>query len=98
MIEVAPRLAEKGVDLLICQSGINHRKNEADFARANVYRAGSHQTVEAQRGRECGQGPSRSIIMSRSADNARKYALWRIWACSPSPRVPSAQSRPWPCE
>lgn len=78
MIEVAPGLAEKGVDLLILQSGIDHRQDEADVARENVYRAGSHQAVEAERGREGGQRPSRSMMMSRSADNAQEYALSTI--------------------
>jgi hypothetical protein len=75
MIEVAPGLAEKGVDLLILQSGIDHRQDEADVAATDGYRAGSHQAVETQRGREGGQRPARSMMMSRSADNTQKYAL-----------------------
>lgn len=42
LIEVAPRLAEKGMDLLIVKPGINHRQDEADVAAANINRAGSH--------------------------------------------------------
>ena len=71
MIEVAPGLAEKCVDLLIRQSGIDHRQDESDVAAADVYGAGSHQTVESQSGREGVQWPSRSMMMSRFTDNAQ---------------------------
>jgi hypothetical protein len=73
-----PGLTEKSVDLLILQSGIDHRQNESDVTAADVYRAGSHQAVETQSGREGVQWPSRSMMMSRSADNAQKYAFSTI--------------------
>ena len=75
MIEVAPGLTEKGVDFLILKSGIDHRQDKADVAVTDGFRAGKHQAVETQRGREGVQRPSRSMMMSRPADNAQKYAL-----------------------